>query len=90
MLEGERAGRGNVVCRVLYDMFKMAFPVKSKAIYLIYCTWLQCASKKNSTYLLELEGSKVERFVEKLVKDWEISDVEIRSLRREYQACLHR
>jgi len=90
MLEGEKAGRGKVVCRVLYDMFKMAFPVKSKAMYLIYCTWLQCASKKNSIYLLELESKKIERFLEKWVKDWEISDVEIRSLRREYQACLHR
>ncbi|CAG5087174.1 Oidioi.mRNA.OKI2018_I69.PAR.g11474.t1.cds [Oikopleura dioica] len=90
MLEGEKAGRGKIVCRILYDMFKMAFPVKSKAMYLIYCTWLQCASRKNSIYLLELEGSKIERFLEKWAKDWNITELEIRVLRREYQACLHR
>lgn len=90
MIEGEKAGRGKIVCRILYDMFKMAFPAKSKALYLIYCGWLQCASKKNSLYLLELNSVKLDRMVEKWEKDWNISASEIRHLRREYQAGLQR
>ena len=31
MIQGERAGRGKIVTRVLYDMFEMFFPAKSKA-----------------------------------------------------------
>lgn len=90
MEEGEKAGRGKVVTRILYDMFLMVFPPKSKAKYFIYCSWLNCVSKKNSTYLLDLEKRKVERFIEKCEKDWEISAGEVRNLRRSYQLALQR
>lgn len=47
-------------------------------------------SKKNSTYLLDLEQRKLIRFIEKWEKDWTISDVEERNLRRAYQFALQR
>ena len=53
-------------------------------------SWLNCVSKKNSTYLLDLEKRKVERFIEKCEKDWEISAGEVRNLRRSYQLALQR
>merc|ERR1719402_91468 len=90
MEEGEKAGRGKVVTRILYDMFRMVFPPRSKAKYYIYCSWLNCVSKKNSTYLLDLEKRKVDRFLEKWEKDWNISTVEERNLRRAYQFALQR
>lgn len=46
--------------------------------------------KKNSTYLLDLEQRKLIRFIEKWEKDWTISDVEERNLRRAYQFALQR
>jgi len=91
LVEGEKAGRGRVTTRVLYDMFQTCtFPVKSKAKYYVYCAWLNSCSKKNSTYLLELNKPKIDKMVEKWEKDWEISATEIRHLRRSYQLALHR
>jgi len=55
MREGEAAGKGRVSTRILYDMFQMNFPSTSKAKYIIFCAWLNCCSKKNATYLLELQ-----------------------------------
>jgi len=90
MEEGEKGGRGKVVTRILYDMFRMVFPLKSKAKYFIYCGWLNCVSKKNSTYLLDLEKRKLDRFIEKWEKDWTITPVEERNLRRAFQFALQR
>lgn len=90
MIEGERAGKGKVVTRILYDMFRMVFPQKSRAKYYIYKGWLNCVSKKNSTYLLDLEKRKLDRFIEKWEKDWTITAVEERELRRAFQFALHR
>lgn len=104
LVEGEKAGRGRVTTRVLYDMFQTCtFPVKSKgrisrfykifkfsAKYYVYCAWLNSCSKKNSTYLLELNKPKIDKMVEKWEKDWEISATEVRHLRRSYQLALHR
>jgi len=90
MVSGEKAGRGKVVTRILYDMFRMVFPQQSKAKYFIYCGWLNCVSKKNSTYLLDLEKRKFDRFIEKLEKDWEMTSAEERNLRRAYQLALQR
>lgn len=90
MEEGEAAGRGKVVTRILYDMFCMVFSPKSKAKYYIYLSWLLCVSKKNSTYLLELEKRKVDRFVEKWEKEWGLSKMEEIELRRAYQIALQR
>ena len=47
-------------------------------------------SKKNSTYLLDLEKRKLDRFIEKWEKDWTITAVEERELRRAFQFALHR
>ena len=47
-------------------------------------------SKKNSTYLLELEKRKVDRFVEKWEKEWGLSKSEEIELRRAYQIALQR
>lgn len=89
--QGEAAGRGRVITRVLYDVFHTCnFPSKSKAKYLIYVAWLNSCSKKNSTYLLELNPTKMDKFLEMWEKDWEITEGEIRALRRAYQLALHR
>lgn len=90
MREGEAAGKGRVSTRILYDMFQMNFPSTSKAKYIIFCAWLNCCSKKNATYLLELQKSKIDKFVEKWQKDWEMNDTEVRVLRRSYQYALQR
>jgi len=91
LVEGEKAGRGRVTTRVLFDMFQTCtFPVTSKAKYYIYCAWLNSCSKKNSTYLLELNKSKIDKLIEKWEKDWEINDADVRHLRRSYQLALHR
>ena len=105
MREGEAAGKGRVSTRILYDMFQMNFPSTSKgkidkidninnvmnsAKYIIFCAWLNCCSKKNATYLLELQKSKIDKFVEKWQKDWEMNDAEVRVLRRSYQYALQR
>ena len=60
------------------------------AKYIIFCAWLNCCSKKNATYLLELQKSKIDKFVEKWQKDWEMNDAEVRVLRRSYQYALQR
>jgi len=88
--EGEKAGRGRVTTRVLYDMFQMNFPAASKAKYYIYRSWLNCCSKKNATYLLELHKLKIDKFIDKWEKDWEMSEGDIRMLRRSYQFALQR
>ena len=105
LVEGEKAGRGRVTTRVLYDTFQTCtFPAKSKGMknqllqyktkivakYYVYCAWLNSCSKKNSTYLLELNKPKIDKMVEKWEKDWEISATEIRHLRRSYQLALYR
>ena len=56
----------------------------------LYLSWLLCVSKKNSTYLLELEKRKVDRFVEKWEKEWGLTGAEERALRRAYQIALQR
>jgi len=91
LVEGEAAGRGRVTTRVLYDMFQTCtFPAKSKAKYHIYCAWLNSCSKKNATYLLELNRPKIDKMIEKWDKDWTITDVDVRHLRRSYQLALYR
>ena len=60
------------------------------AKYHIYCAWLNSCSKKNSTYLLELNKPKIDKLIEKWEKDWEINDADVRHLRRSYQLALHR
>lgn len=90
MIEGEKNGRGKVVTRILYDMFRMVFPARSQAKFFIYCGWLKTVSKKNSTYLLELERRKIDRFIEKWEKDWSMGEVDERKLRRSYQLALYR
>lgn len=64
--------------------------VNYATVWLMLFSWLNCVSKKNSTYLLDLEKRKVERFIEKCEKDWEISAGEVRNLRRSYQLALQR
>jgi hypothetical protein len=83
-------GRGRVTTRVLYDMFHYDYPVNSKAKYSVYVAWLMCCSKKNATYLLELQKTKIDKLIEKWEAQLAITDVEIRKIRRAYQMALQR
>lgn len=87
MIEGERAGRGKIVTRVLYDMFEMFFPIKSKAKFIIFCGWLNCVSKENSRYLLPMDKNKINQILKKY-GDVEGSDE--RRILRAYQCALQR
>ena len=61
-----------------------------KAKYHVYVAWLRCCSKKNATYLLELQKSKIDKLVEKWETQWEITEKEIRTISRSYQYALQR